>query len=85
MTHNLTNHEKFLRELKDTKRYYSLRRDEATSRYVGKCIKVVKWLRRNGINGKRAGELLSRMCPDNFMMYVCKNRKKSWNYKSYGH
>ena len=74
MRHILTNHEKFLRELKDSKSYYTKKRDEKTARYVGKCIKAVKWLRRNGINGKRAGELLSRMCPDNFMMYTKKRK-----------
>jgi len=72
----LTNTDKFLRELHDTKRYYMLKRDEKTSRYVGRCIKTVKWMRRNGITGHRAVELTERLNPKNFYMYIKKGAKK---------
>ena len=74
MTHYLTNEEALIRDLKATKRNYQLDDCQKTSRYVGKCIKAIKWCRKNDIRGAKAGGLLSKLTPDNFQMYTKRHK-----------
>jgi len=58
MTHYLTNEEALIRDLKATKRNYQLDDCPKTSKYVGKCIKAIKWCWKNDIRGAKAGDVL---------------------------
>lgn len=74
MKHYLTDEEALLRELKATKRNYQLDDCPDTSRYVGKCIKAIKWCLRNNIRGEKAYEVLRKLTPDNFTMYTKRHK-----------
>lgn len=74
MKHYLTHEEALLRDLKATKRNYQLDDCPKTSRYVGKCIKAIKWCRRNNIRGAKVVEVLRKLTPDNFHMYTKRHK-----------
>ena len=76
MKHYLTEEEKLIRALKATKRNYQLDDCPKTSKYVGKCIKAVKWCKKRNISGERAAELIHKFTPENFMLYTKRRPRK---------
>lgn len=76
MTHYLTDEEALLRDLKATKRNYQLDDCPKTSRYVGKCIKAIKWCRKHNIRGTKMCDVLSKLTPENFHLYTKRRPRK---------
>lgn len=70
MKHYLTDEEAFIRALKATKRNYQLDDCQKTSKYVGKCIKAIKWCRKNNIRSTKRLWVLRKLTPDDFQMYT---------------
>ena len=76
MKHKLTGIDRLIRDLKLTKRNYQLDDCLKTARYVGKCIKAVKWCKKRNISGERAAELIHKFTPENFMLYTKRRPRK---------
>lgn len=74
MKHYLTDEEALLRDLKATKHNYQLDDCPKTSKYVGKCIKAIKWCRKNNIRGAKRYEVLGKLTPENFQLYTKRHK-----------
>ncbi len=71
----MPDYDKLLRDMKLSKRNYMLDDCPNVSRYIGKCIKAVKWCRKRKIRGDRAADILqNKLTPENFTFYTKRHK-----------